>query len=100
MNDIWKALSHPVRREILSLLRNGSLNVQALSEHFDCSGATLSNHLKALKESNLVLVKSDGNSRIYRLNLSVAEEALSGLLSLLGSGSVADDSTPIEKGED
>lgn len=83
MNDIWKALSHPMRREIISLLRNGSMNVTSISGNFDCSGATLSGHLKILKEADLVSMTSEGNIRIYSLNATVAEEALSGMLDLI-----------------
>ena len=86
MTDVWRALSHPLRRDVLKLLRTGALTAGELGEHFDCSGATLSTHLKALREADLVSVEPDGTKRVYRINLSVAEEALTGLLQFLKVG--------------
>ena len=86
MKDVWQALSHPVRREILALLREGAMGAGAIGEKFDMAGASLSQHLKTLREAGLVSVEADGTARIYRLNVSVAEDALTGLLDLLGVG--------------
>ena len=95
MKDVWQALSHPVRREILALLREGAMGAGAIGEQFDMSGASLSQHLKTLREAGLVSVEVDGTARIYRLNVSVAEDALTGLLDLLGVGT-ASQSAPKE----
>lgn len=87
MSDVWQALAHPVRREILALLRGGAMTAGEIGAHFTCSGATLSGHLKALREAGLATMEPDGNRRVYRINLSVAEEALAGLLDMLRVGS-------------
>lgn len=47
--ETFKALSDPVRREILMLLRRGSLSAGEIGTHFDMSGATISYHLSILK---------------------------------------------------
>lgn len=81
INAVFEALSHPVRREILQLLRSGPLSAGALAAHFTLSKPTLSVHFAKLKEAELVAVERQGTSLIYHLNMSILEEALSGLLS-------------------
>jgi DNA-binding transcriptional ArsR family regulator len=81
INAVFEALSHPVRREILQLLRSGPMSAGALAEHFTLSKPTLSVHFAKLKEAELVAVERQGTSLIYHLNMSILEEALSGLLS-------------------
>lgn len=80
-NLIFEALSHPVRRKILALLRKGPLSAGELSEHFDIAKPTLSVHFAKLKEAELVSVERRGTSLIYHLNMSILEEALSSFLS-------------------
>ncbi len=82
INAVFEALSHPVRREILQLLRQGPMSAGALAEHFTLSKPTLSVHFAKLKEADLVAVERQGTSLIYHLNMSILEEALSGLMSL------------------
>ncbi len=82
INAVFEALSHPVRREILQLLRGGPMSAGALAEHFTLSKPTLSVHFAKLKEAELVAVERQGTSLIYHLNMSILEEALSGLMSL------------------
>lgn len=81
INAVFEALSHPVRREILQLLRSGPMSAGALAEHFTLSKPTLSVHFAKLREAELVAVERQGTSLIYHLNMSILEEALSGLLS-------------------
>lgn len=80
INAVFEALSHPVRREILKLLRGGPLSAGELAGHFDLSKPTLSVHFNKLKEAELVRVERQGTSLIYHLNMSILEEALSGFL--------------------
>jgi DNA-binding transcriptional ArsR family regulator len=80
INAVFEALSHPVRRKILALLRAGPLSAGQLSEHFDIAKPTLSVHFAKLKDAGLVSVERRGTSLIYHLNMSILEEALSGFL--------------------
>lgn len=80
MNAVFEALSHPVRRKILTLLKQGPLSAGELADHFDLSKPTLSVHFAKLKEAELVVVERRGTSLIYHLNLSILEEALTGFL--------------------
>ncbi|WP_394690544.1 metalloregulator ArsR/SmtB family transcription factor [Hoeflea sp.] len=86
MNDIYKALSHPVRREILARLRQGPQTAGLLAEQFDLAKPTLSGHFSVLKQANLIEAERDGTSIVYHLKLSVLEEALSGAMDLFGIG--------------
>lgn len=81
INRVFEALSHPVRRQILALLKAGPMSAGELAEHFDLIKPTLSVHFNKLREAELVAVERRGTSLIYHLNMSILEEALGGLLS-------------------
>ena len=82
INAVFEALSHPVRRKVLALLKAGPMSAGDLAEHFDISRPTLSVHFNKLKEADLVAVERQGTSLIYHLNTSVLEQALADVLSL------------------
>jgi len=82
INTVFEALSHPVRRRILALLKSGPRSAGALAAEFDLTKPTLSVHFNKLKEAELIAAERQGTSLIYHLNVSVLEEALAGLLSL------------------
>jgi len=86
MADIYKALAHPVRREILRLLRDGPQTAGELANEFDLAKPTLSGHFTILKEAGLVTVSRKATTLTYRLNISVVEEALAGFLDTLKIG--------------
>ena len=74
--DTFKALADPVRREILIMLKKGSMTAGDIGQHFDMTGATISYHLSQLKKADLVRETRQKNFIIYELNTSVFEEAL------------------------
>ena len=82
INAVFEALSHPVRRKILQLLKGGPKSAGTLAEEFALTKPTLSVHFNKLKEAELVAVERQGTSLIYHLNTSILEEALQGFLSL------------------
>lgn len=82
INTVFEALSHPVRRKVLALLKSGPMSAGDLAGHFDISRPTLSVHFAKLKEADLVAVERQGTSLIYHLNTSVLEQALADVLSL------------------
>jgi DNA-binding transcriptional ArsR family regulator len=84
--SVFDALGHPTRRRILELLRDRDLTAGELAEHFDVSKPTLSGHFAKLKDADLIVAEREGTSIIYSLNLSVAEDALLGLLVRLRAG--------------
>ena len=84
MNEVFEALAHPVRREILRLLRKKAMSAGELAEHFSIAKPTLSGHFSVLKNADLVTTERNGTTIIYRLNMSVMEEALAAFAALAG----------------
>jgi len=85
MNKTFKALAHPVRRKVLSLLRDGPMTSGELLEHFDMKWPSLTGHLNLLKEAALVHGERHGTKIRYRLNTGAAEEAIAAVMALLGT---------------
>ena len=83
--ETFKALSDPIRREILLLLRKGSLSAGEIGSHFEMTGATISYHLSILKKADLVFETREKNYIYYGLNTSVVEEVMLWLSQLKGS---------------
>jgi len=82
--ETFKALSDPVRRDILTLLKKGSLSAGEIGSHFDMTGATISYHLSILKKADLVFENKQKNYIYYELNTSVVEEVMLWLADLQG----------------
>ena len=82
--DTFKALSDPVRREILQLLKSGKMTAGEIGSHFNMTGATVSYHLKILKKADLIWETKVKNYVYYELNTSVVEELLLWLKDLKG----------------
>jgi len=80
---LFKALADGQRRQILKLLQHGPLSAGDIAGHFDVTKATLSHHLAQLKGAELVRSETRGQQRIYSLNTSVVEEAMSFLMNIL-----------------
>ena len=74
--ETFKALSDPVRREILTLLKKGRLSAGDIASRFDMTGATVSYHLKQLKKADLIYETKEKNFIYYSLNTSVFEEIM------------------------
>ena len=88
--ETFKALHDPVRREILELLKKGPLSAGEIGSHFDMTGATISYHLKILKQADLVFESRDKNFIYYQLNISVLEEIMLWISTLKGGSSDAE----------
>lgn len=74
--ETFKALSDPVRREILELLKKETLSAGEIGSHFDMTGATISYHLSILKKAELITETRQKNYIYYSLNTSVVEEVM------------------------
>ena len=85
-DDVYAALASPVRRDVLSLLRKQAMTAGEIADEVSVSKPTLSGHLKVLKTADLVHVERQGAHLLYRINLSVAEDALAGLMDLFQLG--------------
>jgi DNA-binding transcriptional ArsR family regulator len=82
MNEIFKALAHPARREIVAMLRRGPMSSGEIASAFDMAWPSVTGHLTALKDAGLIESERDGTSVRYRLNISAAEEAIGFLMAL------------------
>ena len=66
--ETFKALSDPLRREILTLLKTGRMSAGEIGSHFDMTGATVSYHLNILKKADLVYEEREKNFIYYNSN--------------------------------
>ena len=83
-NSIFKALAHPDRRKILTLLRSGPQLAGELASEFKSSWPTMSRHMAILKEADLISKERKGTQILYRVNTSVVEDTAHTLLTLIG----------------
>lgn len=79
-----KALSDPIRREILNMLKNGRLSAGEISDHFPVTDAAISRHLSVLKDADLIRDTREGKFIYYDLNASVLEEIMLWITDLKG----------------
>ena len=86
LQQTMRALSDPIRREILSLLKEGRMTAGDIVDHFDVTGAAVSRHLSILKEADLIRDHREGKFIFYELNASVLEEILLWVAELKGEG--------------
>ena len=84
MNETLKAISDPVRRDILQMLKGGKKSAGEIGEQFDLTGATVSYHLAKLKNADLITEQRHKNFIYYELNTSVFEEVLTWIYALGG----------------
>jgi DNA-binding transcriptional ArsR family regulator len=76
--DIFSALAHPTRRQILQDLKDGELAAGEIAAKFKSTGPTISRHLSVLRQAGLVTERRDANRILYslaseRLALSVGD---------------------------
>ena len=76
LQNTLKALSDPIRREILNLLKGGRLSAGEIASHFPVTDASISRHLSVLKDAELIRDTREGKFIYYDLNASVLEEIL------------------------
>ena len=74
--NTFKALSDPVRRDILMLLKNKRLSAGEIGSNFNMTGATISYHLRIFKKADLITEEKEKNFIYYQLNTSVVEETM------------------------
>jgi len=74
MNDAFRALADPTRREILRLLRKGEMTAGELAERFDMTKPSMSHHFGVLKQADLVNTRREGQQILYSLNTTVMQD--------------------------
>ena len=82
MNDAFKALADPTRREILRLLRRGEMSAGELADRFGISKPSMSHHFAVLKQADLIAARRSGQQIYYALNTTVVEDLLAAVWDL------------------
>jgi DNA-binding transcriptional ArsR family regulator len=89
INDVFKALSDPTRRQILRELREGDCTAGELADLFPLAKSTLSGHFNVLKHAGLIVSERQATTIVYSLNISVFEEAMGAVMDLMNTGEQA-----------
>ena len=84
LQQTLKALSDPIRREILNLLKKGRMPAGEITAHFSVSAPAISRHLSVVKEADLIRDTREGKFIFYEINTSVLEETMLWLADLKG----------------
>ncbi len=75
--DVFQAIADPVRREIIEIISEGPMNVNAIAEKFEISRPAVSKHIKILRECGLVTIRKEGRERFCEPELqSLGEVSL------------------------
>jgi ArsR family transcriptional regulator len=103
MNEVFKALADPTRREVLRLLRGGEMTAGELSKRFDMTKPSMSHHFSVLKQADLIGSRREGQQVYYFLNTTVVEDVLTLLWDLFSTapeavGPCGEDGTAEAKG--
>ena len=94
MSNVFDALSHPIRREVLELLKRGGMTAGELAEHFPVSKPTMSGHFAKLKAADLIRGENRAGSIVYTLNMTTLEEAVMGFMGRMGVGADKAEAAP------
>lgn len=86
LTDTLKAVSDPVRRSILQMLRKKSMTAGEISSAFSITDAAISRHLSVLKNADLIRSSREGKFIRYELNASVLDEIVLWVQSMKGDG--------------
>jgi DNA-binding transcriptional ArsR family regulator len=86
MNEVFRALGDPTRREVLRLLRQRDMTAGELAERFPLAKSTLSGHFNVLRHAGLIVSERRGTAIVYSLNVSAFEQALTAVMDLMRAG--------------
>ncbi len=89
VNEIFRALADPTRREILKLLRGGEMSAGDLAKRFDMTKPSMSHHFSVLKQADLIFARREGQLIIYSLNTTAIEDIAAIVWDLFASGKEA-----------
>lgn len=82
MNDVFKALNDPTRREILKMLRKHDMTAGDIAANFNMTAPSISHHLDKLKRAGLVTIVKQGQFVLYSINTTVVDDLLQYILTL------------------
>ena len=84
MNEVFKALSDPTRREVLRLLSTGEKTAGELADHFEMTKPSVSHHFAVLKKADLIRSRREGQQIYYALNTTVVEDVAARVWDMFG----------------
>ena len=82
MNDVFKAMNDPARREILKMLRQGDMMAGDIAAQFDMTAPSISHHLDKLKRAGLVTTLKQGQFVLYSINTTIVDDLIQYILTL------------------
>ena len=82
MNDIFKAMNDPTRREILKMLRVQDMTAGDIAAKFDMTAPSISHHLDKLKRAGLVTTIKQGQYVLYSINTTIIDDIIQYVLTL------------------
>ena len=65
--DVFQAIADPTRREIIELLSQQPMNLNAIAEHFDITRPAISNHIRILHECDIIVIEQIGRERFCKI---------------------------------
>ena len=82
---LTRALAHPLRMKILEFIdRNSAINVNNIYRSLQLEQSITSNHLKILRQANVVKAKKEGKKMIYSINYEIVARAVDSVNNFLG----------------
>ncbi len=85
MNEVFKALADPTRRQILRLLGDHEMTAGDLAEHFEMTKPSMSHHFSVLKDADLIRFRREGQLIWYSVNTTVLQDVLTWAMDLMRS---------------
>lgn len=82
MNDVFKALNDPARREILAMLRESDMTAGDIASKFDMTAPSISHHLDKLKRAGLVTTIKKGQFVLYSINTTIVDDLIQYIITL------------------
>ena len=72
--DVFQAIADPTRRQIINLIAQKSMNLNAIADNFDISRPAISQHIKILTECGIVIIRQQGRERFCEAKLEALSE--------------------------
>lgn len=82
MNEIFKALNDPARREILKMLQKQDMTAGDIAAKFEMTAPSISHHLDKLKRAGLVTTVKQGQFIHYSINTTIIDDLLQYIITL------------------
>lgn len=96
MNNFFRALNDPTRREILEMLKQGDMTAGEIADRFDMTKPSISHHLDLLKQADLVVSVKKGQFIYYSLNMTVMDEIMSWFMQFRPAAKSIDESSTVK----